>query len=212
MSFPLESIDLNLLLKQLVACASKWFLEEHCFNPDDMLPATGKSATELAYDIVGSFLEGGIGIDRDPEQVQHVDVFRVLRHAMRNDFLDLVKQGRAYKRTEIYDVVQTTGEAVDADPGRLPSLDGIASSEECDFEALELHSVEQRIFEAIGKDPPLKEYVQAVLRYGCLKREDIAEHLGITPQEATNRRRRLRDRLGGWRMKISQNSKGYRNL
>lgn len=206
MSFPLELIDLNLLVKQLVACASKWFLEENCFNPDDMLRATGKSATELAYDTVGRFIEGEIHVDRDPEQIGHADVFRVLRRAMRNDFLDLVKPGRAYKRTDIYEVVRTWGEAVDADPNQLPSLDEIASSEEPDFEAWDLNSVEQRVFEAIGDDPPLREYVRAVLREGRLKREDIAEHLGITPQEATNRRRRLRDRLGEWRMKASSYS------
>lgn len=208
MSFPVESIDLNLLVKQLVACASKWFVEENCLDSDDMLPGTGKSATELAYDTVGRFIEGEVRIfDRDPAHLGHADVFRVLRRVMRNDFLDLVKPRRAYKRTDIYDVVSTSSAAVDEDPNRSPSLDEIASYEESDFEALELHSVEQRVFEAISDDLQLKEYVRTVLREGCVKREDIAEHLGITLQEATNRRRRLRDRLGEWRTKVSSDSR-----
>ena len=193
----LERIDLNALLQQLVACASKWFLDELCFDPDDILPSTAKSATELAYDAVARFLEGGISHNGGENGLTQRELYLLLKTVMRHDFLDLVKPGRAYKRTDIYDTIAPPRDDLNAPA--TPSLDGIATFERSDFEDLDIEIAERKILGLIGEDKELHDYIRAVLRAGCIKREDIAAHLNVTPQEITNRQRRLRDRLAGWR-------------
>jgi hypothetical protein len=208
MNSHLRSIDLRRLLNELIACAARWFIEEHCFNADDMLPATGQSAVDLAYGIVAQFVAGDIAIRNN--KPSHEDIFRVLRQSMRHDFLDLMKTGRAYKRTEIYIDNAEPGQEVESQATSLRTIDQLGSIAESGFDDLELFAIEKRVKDAIGDDPPLNEFVDAILHGKCTKREDIAEYLGVTPQEVTNRQRRLRDRLAEWRQSTRPAAKGAR--
>jgi len=194
--FSLAGIDFDLLLRQLTATASTWFAQQRCFNSGDMLSATGQSAIDLTYDAVAKFLGGGIAFHPKSIETTQKELFLLLRRVMRNDFLDLVKDGRAYKRTAIYGL--SSQEKDPSEDHAMLILDNV-SSDEPDFQEIDKAFAERQILVFIGQDKELVDYVRAVLYGNCIKREDIADFLNITPQETTNRQRRLRNKLVGWR-------------
>src|SRR6266545_2333583 len=98
-----SEIQWGLLLKRLTSCAAKWFLQEGCSGDESVLPATGKSAKELAFDAVTEFIKGGITWMPKSDRNADLELYLVLRKVMRHDFLDLVKEGRPYKRTDVID-------------------------------------------------------------------------------------------------------------
>ena len=53
-----SEIQWSSLLKRLTSCAAKWFLQEGCSGDESVLPGTGKSAKELAFDAVTEFIKG----------------------------------------------------------------------------------------------------------------------------------------------------------
>lgn len=97
------AIQWSRLLKRLTACAAKWFLQEGCIGEESVLPATGKSAKELAFDTVSEFINGRIEWRPKSSESADVELYLLLRKVMRHDFLDLVKSGRAYRRTDVLD-------------------------------------------------------------------------------------------------------------
>src|SRR5688572_20836325 len=97
------NINWDSLLRRLTACAAKWFLQENCLDEEAVLPATGKSAKELAFEVLTEFIKGNIELVQQSDVMSEGELFSLLRRVMRHDFLDLVKKGRAYKRTTVLD-------------------------------------------------------------------------------------------------------------
>jgi|GEM_PF-1602980 len=198
-------INWSRLLQWLTSCAAKWFLEEDICGRDDVLPATGKSPTDLVFDTVTDFIEGKIKFRAKSAETYEKDLFNLLRTVMRHDFLDLIKSGD-YERTDVIDALRSDDNGPTNPAG--PVLEELHDSSGCDgFYSLESAVVARRVLPIISDDPELKEFVEAVLCLGCWKREDVASALDITPQEVTNRKRRLEVRLASWYRSIQANRK-----
>jgi len=197
----LSSINWRLLLKSLTACAAKWFLQEGCSGDESILPATGKSAKELAFDAVTEFLKGDIEFHPESKETADKELYLVLRRVMRNDFLDLVRKGRAYQRTDVLDAMQAEGNKW-GNYREPPMMEDLADPSSEGFYQLETAMIARRIAPLLEKDPELKEYADAVLNSRNPKRENIATSLGISLQEATNRQRRLRVKLASWHRSV----------
>ncbi len=185
-------INLPALLARLTACALTWFEQENCYNSDDMLPGTGQSAKDLAYNAVLEVLsKPEIWRPKTPDE----DPFPLLVTIMRHDFLDLVRADREYKRVDILDI--HTDESNKGGLDQIPdATDGYCSAEAA--------ALAKSLRPLVGDDPELTDYLDAVLVFGKEKREDIAELLDITPQEVTNRKRRLQTKLEPWRQSLHQ--------
>jgi len=169
-------INLEDLLVRLTATALKWFKQRQCFKSDSVLPGTGASAEDLAQNaLLEILLDDSLWKPKAPDE----DPFPVLVTIMKHDFLDMIKSAR-YNRTEVVDA-----------PDEETNKHGYISPKAAIL-ARQLHSV-------VGNDPALMEYVDAVLVCGLYKREDIAELLGITPRQASDRRAKLRIKLASWR-------------
>ena len=196
-------INWNRLLKRLSACAAKWFLQEECLHREDVLPATAMSAVELTNNIVSEFIKGRIKWDQSTGEE---GLFRVIRVAMKRDFLDLVKTGRAYKKTDVLDVFSREGDTIEGHR-KAPVLENLPDPTDSGFYCMDAAFTSAVIYPLIGNDIELKEFVDAVLYCGCLKREDIATVLGVSPQEVTNRQRRLRLALAPWYSRVQASSK-----
>lgn len=174
-----RQVDWNALRSKLTACALRWFRAEGCHEADSVLPGTASSAIDLACDVVAHVLARE---DADRLTAPGGDPFAFLLTAMRHDFLDLVKQGREYKRTIIFDEGGEQG-------GRYES---VASSRQPDaFAHADAAVLVRKIHLLLGDDVELKEYVTAWLLNNLDKRADMAYHLGVSEQEVTNRKRRL---------------------
>jgi hypothetical protein len=198
-------IQWDRLLKRLTASAAKWFLQESCSGEESVLPATGKSAKELAFDTVTEFIKGRIEFRPTSKESADLELVLLLRKVMRHDFLDLVKEGRAYKRTDVLDP-STDGDDAWGEYEKGPTLDKLPADSEKGFSSLNAAVVARRVLPLVLDDHELVDYVKAVLVEGCLKREDIATCLQISHQEATNRQRRLRKKLASWKRGIERSN------
>lgn len=195
-------IQWDRLIKRLVASAQKWFVEEECFEQDDVLPGTGKSAKELVFDAVTGFIKKEINWYPASSESANEEVYQLLRKVIRHDFLDLVKEGRAYKKTQVVDAIKDE-EADGSESARQLALEELPDAFNEGFYDLDVAMTLRRIIPLLKGDYQLEEYVKAVLRHGCIKREDIATCLGISPDEVTKRQRRLQLRLASWRRSLN---------
>jgi hypothetical protein len=80
----------------------------------------------------------------------------------------------------------------------------LAVDAETELYSLNAAIVARRIMPLIDGDRHLVDYANAVLVGGCLKREDIAAYLKISPQEVTNRQRRIRTKLASWKRSVER--------
>lgn len=191
--------DWPALLSRLTACALHWFKDEGCLEADSVLPGTGVSALDLVYDTVVKLIEDE-GVCWRPQSADD-DLFPFLLTVIHHDFLDLVKQGRAYKRTVITDANNRSEAQLEL--GNIPVS---ANS----FDPAEAAALAKKLHTILGDDTELKEYVTAWLVKGLEKRADIAYSLGISLQEVTNRKRRLIYKLKPWRRMFAKAQTGGR--
>ena len=198
-----SNIQWDRLLKRLTACAAKWFLQEDCFGAEAVLPATGQSARDLAFDTVTAFIRGKINWKPKSTESADRELYVLLKEVMHNDFLDLVKEGRAYKRTAVLDI-SNEGEDGSDEHNHTPTLASLAVDAETEFYSLNAAIVARRIMPLIDGDRHLVDYVNAILVGGCHKREDIAAYLKINPEEVTNRQRRIRTKLAAWKRSVER--------
>lgn len=190
------------LLVPLTACAAKWFLAEGILGRDDILPATGTSPKEFAFDTILKFIEEGMKFRPKSPETYEKDLFNFLRKVMWHDFLDLIKR-HEYDRTDVIDAVKAVE---DEQPG--PVMGELPDASAGDgFYSLEAAAIARKVLPLVEDDPELKEFIEAVLCFGCWKREDVAEILGITPQEVTYRKNRLRVRLASWYRSVQASRK-----
>lgn len=191
------------LLKRLTTCAAKWFLEEDCLAAESVLPATGQSAKDLASDTVAAFVRGEIQWKATSTDSAELSLYLLLRKVMRNDFLDLVKQRRAYKMTDVLDA-SDDGEQSSDESKHLMTLASLPGDSEEEHYRLNAAIVARRILPIVGDDQHLVDYVNAVLVGGCLKREDVAAYLQVSREDITNRQRRLRTKLASWKRSVDR--------
>lgn len=171
-------VDLTSLMKRLTALALSWFRREGYGYEGSVLPNTGISPEDLACNAIAEFVEEVLEKPlrwklNDP----HENLFPYIEKIMRHDFLDLVKDGRAYKRTVIPNPKSKDSEET------AGHTDG--------FYCADAKILADDIYALVGDNRKLKDFVDAVLLFGKHKREDIAEILGISPQEVTNLKREL---------------------
>ena len=142
------------------------------------------AAVDLAYDTVLKLLAEDV---RWVPPSPGADPFPFIRVVMRHDFLDLVKQGREYKRTTVIDA------GVNGDEFEEPA------QQKAVIFAGDTAALVKKLHALLGDDVELKEYVTVWLVHGLEKRADIAYSLGVSEQEVTNRYRRLLYKLRPWR-------------
>lgn len=187
-----SNVNWNPLLEDLVDYAKGLFRQEKCDGEESILPGTGKSAKELVFDAATAFIAKQTEWHPSSPENASKELFYWLRTVVKHDFLDLVREGRAYKRTEILGA-----RSADRDGESGPKHEYANEDEQLEGMVDEMSDqvVEHRAYAAVEDNPELKEYLDAVLRDGWTKRKKIAEHLGITLQEAEKRRGRLQTRL-----------------
>jgi len=194
------NIDFDALLSRLYAVAQGLFARQGLKGEASILPATGKSAEDLAVDVITDLIVGE-KVEWRPKQPDE-DPFPLLVTVLKHDFLDLVRKGRAYKRTAVVASLQD-----EEDLGRIapPEL------------AVDIHdkaedaATKERVYALVKGERELEEYVEAVFELGLTKPKDIAEFLGISSDQGRNRQRRLRTRLARWHrsVAISDRSKSH---
>ena len=194
------------LLVPLTAVAAKLFLQEDISARDDILPSTGKSPLDLAFDVIIKFIEGGMKFRARSGKTYEKDLFNFLKTVVRNDFRDLIKS-HEYQKTEVIDAKRRGDgddvELVLEELGDSGSLDG--------FRSLGAAMVARKVLPHLKDAPELKELVEALLCFDSTKREDVAYALGITPQAVTDRMRKLKKKLAPWRRSVQRAQKGGLN-
>ena len=187
-----SDINWEPLLEGLVEYAKGLFRQEKCDGEESILPGTGKSAKELVFDAATEFIVKQLEWRSSSPENATKELFYLLRKVINHDFLDLVRDGRAYKRTEILGALNT-----DRD-GNSASMDEAADEDEWLeglIDEMSDEEVERRAYAAVEGHPELREYLDAVLREGYTKRKKVASHLGIDLREAESRRGKLKTRL-----------------
>jgi DNA-directed RNA polymerase specialized sigma24 family protein len=177
-------------------------------NKDDILSSTGMSAQDIAYSAVFEFINGRIKWEQNTGEQ---GLFKVILTAMRRDFLDLVREDRAHKRTAVMDTYKNEDDSSGENRQEPPVLESIPDPSKDGFFCEEAAFTAKQIYPFIENDAELKEYADAILYCGCTKREDIATVLGISSQEVTNRQRRIRLALAPWyrRVQVNRKSTGH---
>lgn len=180
-------IDWVDLTRRLLGYAHRLFKERGCHAPGAMLPGTGMSAEDLVSNMLFKFASGTIRWRSDsPADAP----YRVMRRALHNDFLDLVRSPR-YKTTIIDESDEPhpprTGES------EFPSPAGRFTREE-------LAEIGEKVY-LLLPDEQTKAYFRIWLGEG-MKREDIAKRFGIDPQDVTNLQRKLNRQLENMRERL----------
>jgi hypothetical protein len=177
------------LVKRLTVCALKWFREEGLMNDESIMPGASESAIDLAQNVILEVLKDET-VQWRPNNPND-DPYPFLKQVMRRDFLDLVKEGRAYKRAVI---MSTYG---GDDTGK--ALDDFHSKDE-GFEKVDAALLAQAISTKFAEgEPELIETIEAIVTCGYIKPEDICNVLGIDLAEYTGRRRKLMTRFAQWK-------------
>src|ERR1043165_3912320 len=176
-----RSPDWESLIKRLTAVAFGWFYDRRCSDDESVLPGTGMSARDLAYNAILELLknEGQYNPKSDEDR------FRLIYTIMWRDFIDLVRKGRAHDRTVILDA------AVDAE-GRS-ELENLPDTRD-DFVSAEAASVARSLYPLTDGDPQLKNLIDAVAMFDRSDRDEQADMLGVTATEITNMKKRLKYR------------------
>jgi len=190
------------LLPSLTAYAAKLFLQEGISSREDMLPATGKSSRGLAFDVITEFIDGDMKFRPRSVETYESDLFGYLKTAIHNDFLDLIKS-HEYQTTQVIDAAKSGS----GDETQFVLEDAADPRTEHEFHSLAIATLARRLLPIVENEPDLKEVLEAILYLGLTKREDIADALGIPPQEVTYRKNRLRVRFASWYRKVRASRK-----
>ena len=76
------------LIKRLTAVAFGWFYDRRCSDDESVLPGTGVSARDLAYNAILEFLKN----EGQYNPTSDEDRFRLIYTIMKRDFIDLVRK------------------------------------------------------------------------------------------------------------------------
>jgi DNA-directed RNA polymerase specialized sigma24 family protein len=155
------------------------------FRGDNVMQGTGTSPVDLVQNVIEQVMRGKIEYDGKRP------LLPLLKKALFRDFLDLKKSAPRRTTTILEPHEGPEGELV----GGLDSLDHHSHAEP---DVL----FRQAVYEAIGDDGDLKDYVSAFFDFGLSKPRDIAELLGTTTTDVENRRKRLRTALAPVRSRL----------
>lgn len=186
------NVDFDGLLSRLYAVAQSLFARQGLKGDASILPATGKSAEDLAVEVVNAFIFGQ-KVEWRPKQLDE-DPFPLLVTVLKHDFLDLVKKGRAYKRTVVVGSLQEQ-----EDLGRIEHEEGLSAIHTKAEDAV----TKETVYALVKDEKELEEYVGVVLELGLTKQKEIAEFLGISSDQVRNRQRRVRTRLARWHRSVT---------
>ena len=177
------------LLTRLTAVAFGWFNNRGCRDDEAVLPGTGMSAKDLAFKARLEFIKNESKYQTKSDE----DRFRIMVTIMRNDFFDLVKRLET-KRTVFLDSA--------ADGRGFENLPDPNSG----FATAEAASVARSLYPLAEGERELIDLIDAVAIFGCRKREEIADLLAVSPQEITNRQKKLKYRRARRQRTISAKS------
>lgn len=168
------------LLKRLTAVAFGWFKDRGCSNYESVLPGTGMSAIDLAFNARLELIKNQSKYHLTSDD----DRFRLMVTIMRNDFCDLVKRLET-KRTVFL------GATSDCDGrGELENLADPNSG----FASAEAALAARSLYPLAEGEQELIDLIDAVAIFGHRKREDISDLLGVSPEEVTKRQKKLKYR------------------
>jgi|ERR1051325_732212 hypothetical protein len=185
-----HNIDLGSLLEDLFRHANWLFGQKHCGADDSVMPGTGISSHDLVKAALTQFIvEKGEWRPTALPKAQ-AELFFFVRRMITNDFLDLLKKGRAFQRTLIIDDSNRGSGTIET--RQLPNDDSKCTNPNQDLEDDE---ISKRAYKAVEGEPDLRDYLDAVLRDSHTKRSTVAKEIGISLDEATRRRDRLKTRL-----------------
>jgi hypothetical protein len=180
-----EGIDLGKLLEDLCRFVTRRFHREFR-NQTTVLRGNAFSPQDLVHEALTKFIIKNVDWQPLHPENPQADMFRFVRRIVHNGFLDLVKDGRAYKRT------QSSGD-IEIEEG----LEGFKEDSISDVLIRDLTDAEiaERAYGFVKGEPELLEYLRCVLQEGITKRSRVAQALNISLAEATRRRDRLQTRL-----------------
>jgi DNA-directed RNA polymerase specialized sigma24 family protein len=183
-----DSIDYDDLLRRLTAQAFKLFAIFGMAGAACVLSGTGMSPEDLASQTLLKFLTGD-GINYHSSKGP---LFPFLALVMERDLMDMAKR-HAHSHTEVLDPASDGGEkngerkkkTLMDFPARGKTAEAIVSERE----------FREGILELVQDDPNLQDVIVAVVDLDLQKREEIADALGVTADEVTNRKKVLQRRL-----------------
>ena len=167
-----------LYFKRLTVYANK-LIESHYWRGEQNGPVPGgKEAEDFATEAILDVYTGKRAWDpkQEPELLRHL--FGVVKSAINNRSTQ--EQNKRDNRLDENEDYQERIESSN-DPSRLQTM------EDADF-VLE-------ICEHLVDEPELLEVAECIMD-GCVERAEIAHCLKLTPNEVTNRRKRLKRKLG----------------
>jgi hypothetical protein len=182
-------VDLSSLLEDLFAYAKSLFDPSKFGGDDPILTGAGKSPKDLVHEALTEFIIKKTEWCPPAESAQ-AQLFYYVRRMIKNDFLDLVRDGRAHKRTDIIGATRLSGVGDSSDEPATEDGSGASLTQ-----GLNDDEIVRRAYKAVDKEPDLVEYLDAVFRDGYTKRSQVASEIGIDLPEATRRRDRLKTRL-----------------
>ncbi|MGI8544128.1 MAG: hypothetical protein ACR2MD_11730 [Aridibacter sp.] len=183
-SSPHPDIDWTSLLKKVLVVAVNLFRKQGLFageDSDSVLKGLGISPEDLAHTALKEFFKYRERYDAPTEG----QCFAVIVTIMKNDFLDLVTKKHAYIKTN-----DITDEQLDQHTNDL-----IASND--GFSNFEAKALAEQFYKYASDDQQLRDIIDAAAILATeqkaeIKRADIADLVGITPEEVTKRNERLR--------------------
>jgi hypothetical protein len=184
-----SGVDVGSLLEDLIGCAESMF-RKRFGDKNTVLPGSAKSAEGLVHEALTQFIIKEKDWRPRCADTQQAELFYFLRKAIWHDFLDLFKDGRAFKRTEALDEENDKPASHDVD--LLTALITACTDDD----------ITKVAYQAVTDEPELEEYLDCILRDCITKRSEITQRLGITPQEARRRQERLRTRLLPWKRSL----------
>jgi DNA-directed RNA polymerase specialized sigma24 family protein len=188
------NVDFDALLSRLFAAAQALFARQGLKGNASILPGTGKSAEDLVLDTVQEFIRGK-NVEWRPKSTDE-DPFPLLLVVMRRDFLDLVKKGRAHKRTKVVD-------SLEEEENRGSIEQEVVDTEEIFSQAEGDDLTKERVYSLVAGDKELEEYIEAILELDLIRKpKELAEFLGITSDQVRLRQRRVRTKLAGWHRSV----------
>lgn len=182
-------IDWESLLVRLEVAAIRLFKQ---FGLTDMLKGVGDSPEDCAANAVVEFFEGK-KVNWRPKSPDD-DPFPLILTVMRNNLIDRVRSASHQTTTLVEDI---SGEDGHHELGSLTTVnrqlhDLLNRPPEFGFSETEARILAESFYPFAEGNQQLADVIDAVVYCKCRKRGDIAEWLGISPQEVTDRWEKLR--------------------
>jgi DNA-directed RNA polymerase specialized sigma24 family protein len=178
------AVNFKRLIYRLAERACDVLKVSRVFVADRVIDGLGKSAEDFSMDTLCLYLEDELPPFSGDEEA----LFHFLAKVMTNDILDALRSS-SKKTTR---KVEPLSGCTDDNDKTLPGLDDFeVPLSTADFVDGEL--LKERLYALLKEpEPELYELVVAILEFGALKPQEIAETIGTTTSDVQNRKKRLR--------------------